>query len=69
MEWCHPQAGTADGLAELEAFADRQEAACFRTLQEGVMTKDLVGLVEPGFAARAVDSETFLDEIAKRIAE
>ena len=58
-----------DGLAELEAFADRLENACFRTLQDGVMTRDLVGLVEPGFAARAVDSETFLDEIAKRIAE
>ncbi len=58
-----------DGLAELEAFADRLEAACFRTLQDGVMTRDLVGLVEPGFEAKAVDSETFLDEIAKRIAE
>ncbi len=58
-----------DGLAELEAFADRLENACFRTLQDGVMTRDLVGLVEPGFAARAVDSETFLDEIAKRIAK
>ena len=58
-----------DGLAELEAFADRLEAACFRTLQDGIMTRDLVGLVEPGFSARAVDSETFLDEIAKRIAE
>ena len=56
-----------DGLAELEAFADRLETACFRTLQDGVMTKDLVGLVEPGFEARAVDSETFLDEIAKRM--
>ena len=56
-----------DGLADLEAFADQLEAACFRTLHDGVMTKDLVGLVEPGFNARAVDSETFLDEIAKRM--
>jgi len=56
-----------DGLTDLEAFADRLEAACFRTLNDGIMTKDLVGLVEPGFAARAVDSETFLDEIAKRM--
>ena len=59
--------GQLDGLTELEQFADRLEAACFRTLEEGIMTKDLVGLVEPGFEARAVDSETFLDEIAKRI--
>ena len=56
-----------DELPELEAFADRLEAACFRTLSDGIMTKDLVGLVEPGFQATAVDSETFLDEIAKRI--
>ena len=56
-----------DGLADLEAFADRLEAACFATLNAGIMTKDLVGLVEPGFTATAVDSETFLDEIAKRI--
>jgi len=56
-----------DNLPDLEAFADRLEAACFQTLQDGIMTKDLVGLVEPGFDARAVDSETFLDEIAKRM--
>ena len=31
------------------------------------MTKDLVGLVEPGFAAQAVDSEAFLDAIAARL--
>ena len=56
-----------DRLPELEAFAGRLEDACFRTLNDGIMTKDLVGLVEPGFEARAVDSETFLDEIAKRL--
>jgi isocitrate dehydrogenase len=56
-----------DGLAELEDFAHRLETACFRTLNDGIMTKDLVGLTEPGFEAVAVDSETFLDEIAKRM--
>ena len=59
--------GQLDGLTDLEAFADRLEAACFATLNAGIMTKDLVGLVEPGFTATAVDSETFLAEIAKRI--
>ena len=39
------------------------------TLKDGVMTKDLLGLVEPGFQARGVDSEEFLDEIAKRLAD
>ena len=33
------------------------------------MTKDLVGLVEPGFEVRAVNSEEFLDAIAQRLAE
>ena len=31
------------------------------------MTKDLVGLVEPGFLATAVTSEAFLDAIAERL--
>ena len=31
------------------------------------MTKDLVGLVEPGFEAKAVNSEEFLDAIAQRL--
>ena len=59
--------GQLDGLTDLEAFADRLEAACMQTLADGVMTRDLVGLVEPGFRATAVDSETFLDEIAARM--
>ncbi len=56
-----------DGLKDLAQFADRLEAACFQTLNEGVMTKDLTGLVEPDFQSTAVDTETFLDEIAKRL--
>ena len=31
------------------------------------MTKDLVNLVEPGFAATAVTSREFLDAIAERL--
>ena len=30
---------------------------------------DLLGLLEPGFQARGVDSEEFLDEIARRLAQ
>ena len=59
--------GQLDGLTDLVAFADRLEKACFDTLNAGIMTKDLVGLVEPGFAAQAVDSEAFLDAIAARL--
>ena len=56
-----------DGLAELEAFADRLEAACFRTLDDGIMTKDLVGLVEKGISVKSVNSREFLEEIRARM--
>ena len=61
--------GELDGLTELVRFGQALEEACYDTLNAGVMTRDLVGLVEPGFAARSVDSGEFLDEIARRLAE
>ena len=60
--------GELDGLADLSAFADRLEEACYDTLNAGVMTKDLVNLVEPGFPAKAVTSEEFLDAVASCLA-
>ena len=60
--------GELDGLTDLVAFADALEASCMDTLNAGIMTKDLVSLVTPGFEAKAVNSETFLDEIAARLA-
>ena len=60
--------GQLDGLADLEAFGEQLEQACFDTLNAGVMTRDLVGLVEPGFAATAVTSQEFLNAIAERLA-
>ena len=59
--------GELDGLTELTAFGRRLEEACLATLNDGVMTKDLVGLTEPGFQTRAVDSREFLEEIAGRL--
>ena len=60
--------GELDDLPELVAFGEKLEEACFDTLNAGIMTKDLVGLVEPGFEAHAVNSEEFLDAIAQRLA-
>ena len=60
--------GQLDGLDALVDFGEKLEAACFDTLNAGVMTKDLVGLVEPGFQATAVTSAQFLDAIAERLA-
>ncbi len=59
--------GELDKLPELVAFGQKLEEACFDTLNDGIMTKDLVNLVEPGFKATAVNSEEFLDAIAKRL--
>ena len=60
--------GQLDGLADLEAFGTKLEEACFDTLNAGIMTKDLVGLVESGFQTTAVTSEAFLDAVAGRLA-
>ena len=61
--------GELDGLPELVRYAGKLEEACFDTLNAGIMTKDLVGLVEPGFPAREVNSEEFLDAIAQRLTQ
>ncbi len=60
--------GQLDQLPDLTAFGEKLEEACFETLNDGIMTKDLVSLVEPGFAATAVNSGAFLDAIAQRLA-
>jgi len=61
--------GQLDGLADLVNFGEKLEEACFDTLNEGIMTRDLVGLVEPGFPATAVTSAEFLDAIAAHLAQ
>ena len=61
--------GELDGLAELVSFADKLEAACIETLTDGIMTKDLVGLVLPGTKATAVNSLEFILAIRERLAK
>ena len=59
--------GELDGLTELVDFADKLEAACIDTLDEGIMTKDLVGLVVPGTKTTAVNSRDFILAIRKNL--
>ena len=59
--------GELDGLEDLVKFGQAMEDASLETLMDGIMTKDLLGLVEPGFQATGVDSEAFLDAIAERL--
>ena len=59
--------GRLDGLKDLEHFADALEGACLDTLRGGVMTKDLVGLVDEGVSARAVNSREFIAAIRENL--
>ena len=59
--------GELDGLSDLIAFADALEAACIDTLEAGIMTKDLVGLVEDGVKTTAVTSKEFILAIRKNL--
>ena len=59
--------GELDGLIELCDFAKRLEAACLKTLDDGIMTKDLVGLVSEGTQAVAVNSLEFIKAIRERM--
>ena len=58
--------GELDKLPELVRFANELEAACFDTLGEGIVTKDLAGLME-GVAPQAVNSADFLAAIRTRL--
>ena len=60
--------GELDGNDALMAFADALEKACIATLDDGIMTRDLVGLVEPGVKAEAVNSIDFIRAIRTRLA-
>ena len=59
--------GELDELPLLIDFAKKLEKASIQTLNDGVMTKDLSGLVEDGFKVTQVNSITFLKEIRKRL--
>ena len=59
--------GELDGLCELVDFADKLEEACIDTLNDGIMTKDLVGLVSEGYTATAVNSIGFIKAIRERL--
>ena len=54
-------------VEELQIFADKLEKACFKTLADGYMTKDLTLLAEDGFEVRSVNSGEFLDIIADNL--
>ena len=58
--------GELDNLPELVAYANKLEAACLDTLNEGYATKDLVNLME-GITPKMLTSAQFLAEIRKHL--
>ena len=58
--------GELDNLPELTRFGEQLEAACFDTLNEGTVTKDLVNLME-GTKPTAVNSAQFLQAIRSHL--
>lgn len=58
--------GELDKLPELMKFAEALEAACFDTLNEGIVTKDLVNLME-GVTPQPKNSADFIAAIRTRL--
>ncbi len=59
--------GELDGIDELCRFADNLEAACIEALNDGIMTKDLVGLVDEGVETTAVNTAGFIAAVRERL--
>ncbi|MFZ5943811.1 MAG: NADP-dependent isocitrate dehydrogenase [Bacillota bacterium] len=60
--------GELDNIPELSDFAEKLEKAAIKTIEEGVMTKDLAVLAELS-EIKVVNTEGFLREINTRLAE
>ncbi len=58
--------GEKDNLPELVAFGENLETATLKTLNDGIMTKDLAGLCE-GITVTSVNSADFIAAIAERL--
>lgn len=60
--------GELDGIQELVDFADKLEASSIKTIEEGVITKDLSAISEVQ-DKKVVNTEEFLLEVKKRLLE
>ncbi len=58
--------GEIDNTSDVAAFADRLEAAVIETIEAGIVTKDLVGLVEPRPTGYE-NTEGFINAVARRL--
>ena len=58
--------GELDGTPDLCEFADKLEAACLKTIGDGIMTGDLCA-ISTLENKKTVSTEAFIDAIAERI--
>lgn len=58
--------GELDAIPELEAFADKLEAAAVKTIEDGIMTGDIAKLADPP-TEKIVYTDKFIDEVASRL--
>ena len=58
--------GEMDNIPELVSYADQLEAACFDTLNAGIVTKDLANLME-GVTPQVKNSADFIAAIRERL--
>ena len=59
--------GELDSLSELVEFANKLEDACIETLNAGIMTKDLAGLVDEGVTVTSVNTKDFILAVRERL--
>ncbi len=59
--------GELDNLPKLIEFGEKLEKASLQTIMSGVMTKDLVNLVEPGVEVKPVLTSEFIKEIRSNL--
>jgi len=59
--------GELDGTPEVVAFAEKLEEAALSTVEDGVMTGDLLALADKKDTNRKVNTEDFIDAIAARL--
>jgi isocitrate dehydrogenase len=64
---CLRKRGELDNTPEVVEFARKLEEAALETVESGVMTGDLMLVATPDPKNRKVNTEEFIDEVAKRL--
>ena len=64
---CLKKRGDLDKTPEVVEFAQRLENAALETVENGIMTGELMAVAAPSPKNKQVHTEEFIDEIAKRL--